>query len=277
MTNSRVAEASAWPFVKTTVAYEVIDSTSDRAAALVRAGTKALPLAVWARSQTQGRGRGSHEWWSDAESLTFTLAIDPAAHGLTVENEATLALATAVAVIEALDELELGGPSIGIRWPNDVEAEGRKLGGILPERLETAHGRRILIGIGLNVETNLAGVPAEVRAMATSLAALRGKPIDDGLSRRLMPAILGQFESILERLAKADPSLHARWNRLDLLQEKWVRVDLGTRQIVGRGRASTTKVRLAWITAKSSSACSGGAFFATIGRFESIRTHKPRC
>ena len=59
-------------------------------------------------------------------------------------------------MIEALDELELGSPSLGIRWPNDLEADGRKLGGILPERLETPHGRRVLIGIGLNVQTNLA-------------------------------------------------------------------------------------------------------------------------
>ena len=43
-------------------------------------------------------------------------------------------------MIEALDELGLGHPSIGIRWPNDLEADGRKLGGILPERLETAQG-----------------------------------------------------------------------------------------------------------------------------------------
>jgi BirA family biotin operon repressor/biotin-[acetyl-CoA-carboxylase] ligase len=236
MTHSLVAEASDWPFAKTAVGYDVIDSTSDRAASLVREGTAALPLAVWARSQTKGRGRGSHEWWSDAGSLTFTLAIDPAAHGLTVANEPALALAAAVAVIEALDELELGDPCIGIRWPNDIEAEGRKLGGILPERIETQHGPRNLIGIGLNVDTNLAGAPAEVRVMATSLATLRARPIGNGLSRRLIPAILGQFESILERLAKADPSLHARWSRLDVLREKWVRVDLGTREIAGRGQ-----------------------------------------
>ena len=83
--------------------------------------------------------------------MTFTLAIDPLAHGLTAEIEPRLALATAVAVIEALDELELGSPSLGIRWPNDLEAGGRKLGGILPERVETPRGHRILIGIGLNV------------------------------------------------------------------------------------------------------------------------------
>ena len=138
-------------------------------------------------------------------------------------------------MIEALDELELGSPSIGIRWPNDLEAEGRKLGGILPERVETSRGHRIMIGIGLNVRTNLAAAPAAVRAMATSLAELHARPLDESTSARLIPATLGHFESVLRRLARGDPSLSAQWSRLDLLREKWVRIDLGTRIVAGWG------------------------------------------
>jgi len=222
--------------VKTTIVYDVADSTSDRAAELVRAGTFELPLVVAAGRQTRGRGRGRREWWSDTGSLTFTIAIEPAVHGLTAENEPTLALATAVALIEALDELGVGSPSIGIRWPNDLEADGRKLGGILPERVQTEQGHRILIGIGLNVRTDLAGAPAQVRAMATSLAALRAEPLDEGISTRLMPAILKRFESVLERLAMGDPSLSEEWNRLDQLRDEWVRVDCGTHRVAGRGQ-----------------------------------------
>ena len=97
----------------------------------------------------------------------------PGAHGLTVQNEPKLALATAVAIVEAMNELGIGHPSIGIRWPNDLEADGRKLGGILPERLERPRsGTRVLIGIGLNLSTNLTAAPADVRAMATSLTAV---------------------------------------------------------------------------------------------------------
>jgi len=230
------SQTSGWPFVRTMVAYEIVDSTSDRAAALLHGGLEALPLVVWAKTQTRGRGRGSHEWWSDAGSLTFTMAIDPAAHGLAVEHEPKLALATAVAVIEALGELELGRRSIGIRWPNDLEVNGLKLGGILPERLETGHGRRISIGIGLNVQTNLADAPAEVRAMATSLAALNAGQLDEQVSPRLISAILRHFESILGRLVEGDPELAARWNSLDLLRDRWVGVDLGTHVVAGWGR-----------------------------------------
>jgi len=218
------------------VEYEVADSTSDRAAGLVRGGLDALPLVVWAKNQTQGRGRGSHQWWSDAGSLTFTMAIDPAAHGLAIEHEGKLALATAVAVIDALHELQLGRPSIGIRWPNDLEVDGLKLGGILPERLETGHGSRILIGVGLNVRTNLADAPAGVRAMATSLAAVHAGSLDPPVSPRLLPVILRHFESVLGRLVDGDPELADRWSRLDLLRDRWVGVDLGTHVVEGWGR-----------------------------------------
>ena len=157
-------------------------------------------------------------------------------HGLTVENEPKLALATAVAVIEALNELELGSPSLGIRWPNDLEADGRKLGGILPERLETAQGHRILVGIGLNVRTNLAAAPAEVRAMATSLATLHAKPLDESICANSYR----RFWVNSNQSCRVSPSAIRRslgeWGRLDLLREKWVRVDLGTHQVAGWGQ-----------------------------------------
>jgi len=228
MADPTVDDAFDWPFVQTTLVYDVIDSTSDRAAELVREGRTHFPLVVWARRQTRGRGRGSHAWWSDTGSLTFTLAIDPQAHGLRAEIEPRLALATAVAVIEALDLLSIGHPSIGIRWPNDLEAAGRKLGGILPERVDTASGHRILIGIGLNVWTNLSQAPEELSAMATSLAALAGSAHDEGTLLRMIPAILRRIEAVLPRLVAGDPTLVEQWQRLDSLKDTWVRVDCGS-------------------------------------------------
>jgi BirA family transcriptional regulator, biotin operon repressor / biotin---[acetyl-CoA-carboxylase] ligase len=217
------------------IALAEVDSTSDRAAEVVRCGSVALPLCVWSRRQTRGRGRGAHAWWSDAGSLTCTLAIDPRAHGLACESEPKLALATAVAVIEALDALGFGSPVLGIRWPNDVEVGGRKLGGILPERVETDHGHRVLIGVGVNVATELAAMPAEVRGMATSLAALSGGPVGPEVTPRLLAGVLERFGSVLGRLADGDPALPRQWDRLDVLRDRWVTVDLGPRSVAGRG------------------------------------------
>ena len=232
----RVASyANEWPFVRTLLTFDELDSTSDCAAVLIREEDIDLPMAVWAKRQTRGRGRGSHSWWSDAGSLTFTLAIDPRAHGLTVDSEPKLALATAVAVIDAIEALGLGSQALGIRWPNDLEIGGRKLGGILPERIETEDGDRILIGVGLNVSTRFDDAPPDIRAMATSLATVRNRSLDESVPQRLLSVILQQFERVLTCLANNDLSLSSRWEQIDLLRDLWVCVDLGTRIVAGRG------------------------------------------
>ena len=102
-----------------------------------------------AAEQTSGRGRGENQWWSDEGSLTFTIALAPENHGLLVHQEPRLALMAAVAAIEAIGTLGLPTQGIGIRWPNDIEVGGRKLGGILPERVEIHKGHRLLLGVGL--------------------------------------------------------------------------------------------------------------------------------
>src|SRR5438046_905686 len=123
------------PFVRSFICRETVASTSDDARRLVIEGLEGLPLVVWAANQTKGRGRGERSWWSDAGSLTFTIALDPVAHDLRPEHMPRLALTAAVAIIEAVGPMTPGA-GLGIRWPNDVESGGRKLAGILPERVE---------------------------------------------------------------------------------------------------------------------------------------------
>src|SRR4051794_18261224 len=224
-----------WPLVRALFHHAVLESTSDVARQILAAADVTLPFAVWATRQTRGRGRGTHRWWSDAGSLTFTIALDPAAHRLRPEHEPRLALATAVAVIDALIPLGLTGPP-GIRWPNDIEVGGRKLGGILPERVETPAGPRLLIGIGLNVASRIAAAPREIRSMAASLPDLRLEPAPPGEVERLLRLILGSFAGVLDRLAHDDPGLPARWSSLDTLRDRPVRVDLGPRIVTGVGR-----------------------------------------
>ncbi len=215
-------------FVSTLIHRDEIPSTSDLARDLVREGGVTLPLLVGADVQTLGRGRGSNVWWSDAGSLTFTLAFDPRSHRLTLSHEPRLALAAAVALIEAI------GPNVpsGIRWPNDVEVNGRKLGGLLPERVETPSGPVYLLGVGLNVSTNLAKAPADVRALAATLHEWG----EIRTQAEILSAFLGHFETILPRLANDDPTLAQRWAEFDTLRGESVRVDLGSRLLTGIGR-----------------------------------------
>jgi len=219
-------------FARTMIHGGVVESTSDLARQLVNEGSAALPMIVRADRQTRGRGRGEHSWWSDAGSITLTIALDPAAHGLRPDHEPRLALATAVALIDAIGPFAPGA-SLGIRWPNDVEAGGKKLAGLLPERVETAAGVRLLVGIGVNVRTDLGLAPSEVRAMATTVEVLRGGAIGPGDVEAIFAALLAGFGRVVPRLAADDPTLAGRWRALDTLGGTPVRVDLGPRIVAG--------------------------------------------
>src|SRR5258708_16123401 len=86
-----------WPFVENMIRHEVVSSTNDLAKQLAFDEGLRLPLPVWADRQTQGRGRGSHSWWSDAGSPTFSLLLDPRPHALRIRAAPRLALAPAAA------------------------------------------------------------------------------------------------------------------------------------------------------------------------------------
>lgn len=224
-----------WPFAQSIIDRDEAESTSDLARAMALSGWAAFPLLVRARKQTKGRGRGENAWWSDSGSLTFTLALVPSAHGLKSEHEPRLALAAAIAAIEAVETYIPASKTLGIRWPNDIEVGGKKLGGILPERFETPMGVRILIGIGLNVLTRLDRAPEEIRLMAASLADDAPSVDDCPTPDRVLAAILAGLESVLPRLARDDESLADHWASLDLLKGTQVKVDLGTRVVEGIG------------------------------------------
>ncbi len=235
--------------------YRVVESTNDVARALVEAGEKPLPFVVITDHQTRGRGRSTNPWWSDEGSLTFTLAIDPAAYGMSPLHEPRLALATAVAIIEAIAHELPTSNRPGIRWPNDVEVDGRKLGGILPERVETTTGSRLLIGIGMNIHTNLFGAPEEIRGMAVSLADLCGTC---RTRSEILGSILQQLELILPKLSANDQGLATRWAELDTLRGETVRVDLGTSVLTGIGRGIDAEGALVLITDEGESRLFGG-------------------
>ena len=70
------------------------------------------------------------------------------------------------------EALEFHGVTAGIKWPNDVWVDGRKICGVLVE----SGGSHVVIGIGVNV--NVGEFPAELADSATSLRLETGEPVD---------------------------------------------------------------------------------------------------
>ena len=179
-----------------------VGSTQDYVQGLVANQTfnnEQLPLLVIADEQTAGRGRGTNRWWTGQGSLAFTLLLDPQQFGLPNRPVPQASLAVGVAVIDTIQKWIEPLP-IGLHWPNDVFAAGRKLSGILIDVLPDS---RHIVGVGLNVNNAFAAAPAEVRDRATSLLDLSGRRFD---RTEVLLAFLTNLERTLTQLA-VDPEL----------------------------------------------------------------------
>lgn len=129
-----------------------IGSTNDQALAWLSAG--APPGAVvLADEQTKGRGRLGRSWFAPpGTALMFSYLLCPSPQQLTY-----VGMVGALAVCEATERL---GLSPGIKWPNDVWLDGRKLSGVLPEA--AWHGENLVgvsLGIGVNIRIDFAATP----------------------------------------------------------------------------------------------------------------------
>ncbi len=122
-----------------------VDSTNDEAKRLARAGAPEGTVVVAAR-QTGGRGRLGRAWESPEGGAYVSCVLRPP---LSPAGVAPLSLALAVGAARGLRSF---GVPVGLKWPNDLEAGGRKLGGILLEM--TAEADRVewvVAGCGVNV------------------------------------------------------------------------------------------------------------------------------
>ena len=146
-----------------------LGSTNEHAAELRRRGGLFAPAVVLTGRQTAGRGRGMHAWWSGRGCVTATFVLPV---GETVPPH-QLPLLAGMAVRGAGAELT-GNDRMMIKWPNDVLFEGRKVAGLLCERVQGAD----LVGLGLNVNLDPAQAPGPLRDRITSLAVIAGGPVD---------------------------------------------------------------------------------------------------
>ncbi len=205
-----------------------LGSTQDRACELARlADPGPLPLLVVAEEQTAGRGRGSNRWWTSHGGLSFSLLFDPADWQLAGEPRPERSLAVGVAIVDAVQPL-VAGQGVGLHWPNDVFVSGRKLAGVL---IEVLPGGRHVVGIGLNVNNDLAAAPDNVRARATSLAELAGRSIDR--TALLIELVTNLKASIRESAARPE-AFGRRFGELCHQVGSQLTVEVGAKRTTGR-------------------------------------------
>lgn len=136
----------------------IVDVTGSTNDDLLEAGKQGAPhgTGLAARAQTAGRGRRGHKWDSTAGNLLLSIVLRPRVDPAKYSG---LAAVSGLAVLEALEKQGLAN-EIGLKWPNDLVARGRKLGGILVEAARDNEGKPFAVcGIGVNVNYTPQEVP----------------------------------------------------------------------------------------------------------------------
>lgn len=186
------------------------------------AGSGSL-VACIANQQTAGRGRNGRQWQSP-EDANIYLSVGYQFENIDHADLSCLSAACGVAVCEWLDRL---GVHAGLKWPNDILVEGKKLAGILVEVKVRRSEIYVVIGIGLNVS-----MPAEAAELIDQpwidlqlALPSQGEPLDrNSLVAGLLSVLVNVCLSYEE---SGFVSFMRGWDKYDLLTGKTVWIESG--------------------------------------------------
>jgi len=176
---------------------------------------------VLAETQPQGRGRRGRGWIATPYnnlmlSMTWRFASGPS-------MVAGLSLAAGVAIVRALERY--GVRDVGLKWPNDVLWDGRKLAGILADvQGEAAGPCTVVLGVGINCR--IAATDARrIDQPWVDVQSITGATVD---RNRLAALTLRELYLMFGRFAQAGlEAFRPDWERHHLYAGQRVRVQLG--------------------------------------------------
>jgi BirA family transcriptional regulator, biotin operon repressor / biotin---[acetyl-CoA-carboxylase] ligase len=213
-------------FGRPTEYYTELSSTMDAVRERARAGAPE-GLVIAADRQTAGRGRLGRVWSSPPGALCFSLLLRPK---LPIDDLGLLSICFGVAAANAVRDITQ--LPVGLKWPNDLVINDKKLAGLL---IETELHADVLdfavLGMGINVNVPQLAFPPELQHQATSLLIETGNEVSKDA---LLQAILLQSEKCYKQLLAQDyAALEQQWNELDATRGRRVRYSRAGEIIAG--------------------------------------------
>jgi BirA family biotin operon repressor/biotin-[acetyl-CoA-carboxylase] ligase len=145
-------------------------------------------------NQTEGRGRLGRVWVAPpGQTLAISVLLRPrlpAGEPLDVDHYGWLPLIAGIAMAQAVAPL-VPSHSVSLKWPNDVQIDGKKVAGLLGELMPG--GRAVVMGAGLNLAIPEAGLPTPT---STSLALNDVTLSGDELADVALAGYLSHFSSL---------------------------------------------------------------------------------
>ncbi|GAA6144660.1 bifunctional biotin--[acetyl-CoA-carboxylase] ligase/biotin operon repressor BirA [Thalassolituus maritimus] len=182
--------------------------------------------AVFAEKQSRGRGRRGRQWISPfGRNIYLSLLVSFSGGMSALEG---LSLAVGIAVEKAMGRLGIDG--VGLKWPNDIYADGRKLAGILLEVTGEYNSHcQVVIGVGLNLSMS-EGEAQEIDQPWVDLSSLRS-----GLSRnQVAGTLLDELLSMVDTFQKEGFAPWQKyWSERDIYHNKDVVISSPIRDVEG--------------------------------------------
>jgi BirA family biotin operon repressor/biotin-[acetyl-CoA-carboxylase] ligase len=176
---------------------------------------------VIAGRQTSGRGRLNRLWMSEEGGLYFTMVLRPDLPPVLSFRVSFLASLTLARLLRELFEIDAG-----VKWPNDILVNERKISGMLSE-LEAEADRLAFINIGVGINVN--NDPSTVQPEATSIKKILGRKVS---KKDILLRYLDAFES---KMQTADfDRVVQDWKQYTVTLNRDVRVVTNKKVVTGR-------------------------------------------
>ncbi len=168
-----------------------LDSTNS----FIRRTNRLQPCTVVAAgTQTQGRGKGNHNWLSPKGGLWFSILFGYVSR----KFHHKIYLETLLSIQQVLSQY---GVNTNISRPNDLVIDQKKIAGILIEEVK----RKVIVGIGVNVNNDPANFPRRIRRKSTSMKVILGEKID---LQDILIQLLKQIANLYEYIKTQNMKLH---------------------------------------------------------------------
>ena len=250
-----LANVDAGPFGGVAHYYPQVKSTNDVARELAEKDAPEGTLVI-ADVQTRGRGRLARQWIAPPNSsLLMSIILRPV---LTPAYAHRLVIACGLALAEACEAV--ANVRVDVKWPNDLQINGKKLAGMLAESaIEGDQLTWVIVGAGLNVQ-QVFGSDDPLTGSATSLQMETGKEHDRAVLLAQAMARLNTWYTLMDQkmliaawrtrclmlgqhiqAETSDGTLSGLAEDVDEAGALWLRDDEGQRHLLTAGEATISR------------------------------------
>jgi BirA family biotin operon repressor/biotin-[acetyl-CoA-carboxylase] ligase len=201
--------------IKSKIYYlDEVESTNEYLRSII--GDASEGTVVISDRQTMGKGRYGRTWYSPEGGLWMSSLLISAQPQL-------MTLIGCVAICETMNSYDI---LLGIKWPNDIMLNGKKVGGVLADTIDG----KVILGLGLNL--NVRDFPDDIELVSTSVYIELKKKFDKMMIFDVLCKEIDDQYGMYK--ANRIQDILMKWRHYTIMLGRNIRIDSADRVIIGR-------------------------------------------